>query len=209
MTAALLVSESEVLIFQGCRLQPSFRNAEQVGAAQQCCHLVSCQFPTPHWVPPCTSGRGRKNAYSCSKFQMCNAHSRKWDWQTGVVECTWSLWDFMWCSCVTRKPENGILEGELLLLLLLASRSSSRCVSVDSPSPPSSAVLFTWLVSDCELWTCPGPGSMGARLPGCCDSTIMSMCCCGKWHQFCSFCHSMSGAKLHKDCSRIETFRNI
>lgn len=45
MTAALLVSESEVLIFWECRLQPCFRNSEQVGAAQPCCHVVSCQFP--------------------------------------------------------------------------------------------------------------------------------------------------------------------
>lgn len=130
MTAALLASGSEVLVFQGCRLQPSFRNAEQVGAAQPCCHLVNCQFPPPHWVPPCAAGR--KNACSCSKFRVCNARSRKWDWQTVVMDCTWNLWDLTWCSCVIRNPENGIFEGELMLLLPLASWSSSRCVSVPS-----------------------------------------------------------------------------
>lgn len=77
------------------------------------------------------------------------------------------------------------------------------------PSPPTSAVLLIWLVSSSELWMCPGPGSVGARLPGCCDSMIMSTCHCGKWHQFCSFCHSVSRTKLHEDRSMIEIVRNI
>lgn len=78
------------------------------------------------------------------------------------------------------------------------------------PSSPSSGVFFILLDSSTELWMCPGCGGMGARLPGCCDSMIMSTRNCGKWHQFCEFLLlEVRNRKLHENRSMIEIARNI
>lgn len=208
MAAALLVSESKVLVFQWCRLQQSFSNAEQVGASQTWCHLVSSNFPH-HTESLLALQGGEERMLVPAANYGCNVHSRKHDWQTGMMDCTWSLWDFMWYSCAIRNPEMGYLRVNCCCYCHWLPKVAAAMLVWTLPSSPSSAVLFICLVSVSELWMCPGPGSMGVRLPGCCDSMIMSLCHCGKWHQFCSFCHSMSGTKLHEDHSMTDIVRHI
>lgn len=98
---------------------------------------------------------------------LCYKESRKWDiWRAN--RCCYCCW----------LPE--VAAGVLVRAL---------------PSSSSPGVISLWLDSSTELSMCPGPRGTGARLPGCCDSTIMSMCNCGKWHQFGGFFHWISGTE--------------
>lgn len=150
MAAALLVSESKVLVFQWCRLQPSFSNAEQVGAAQPWCHLVSSNFPH-HTESLLSLLGGEERMLVPAANYGCNVHSRKQDWQTGMMDCTWSLWDFMWCSCVIRSPEMGYLRVNYCCYCHWLPKVATAMLVWTLPSSPSSAVLFICLVSGSEL----------------------------------------------------------
>lgn len=148
--AFLFVSESQVLISLRCRLRPSFRDAEQVGSAQPSCHLVSCQIPPPHQVPPCTSEGEDRMLVPATNYgvrPVVENETGRLVWWT-VPEVSGILHGVPVLQGI---QEMGYLRVNCCFYCPWLPKGAAGVLVWTLPSSPSSVVLFIWLVSGSEL----------------------------------------------------------